>query len=87
MTVHYEVDRSIATITLDTPENRNALSSALVGQLTATMSTVPGVDSVRVLAEGRPYQECVRCRKVKGKASPSDGPGSGDHAGGTAGFL
>lgn len=29
----------------------------LVGQLTATMSTVPGVDQVRVLAEGRPYQE------------------------------
>jgi hypothetical protein len=37
--------------------------------------------------EGRPYQECVRCRKVKGKASPSDGPGNSDRAGGTAGFL
>ena len=31
--VHYEVDRAIATITLDFPENRNALSSALVGEL------------------------------------------------------
>lgn len=31
--VRYDVDRAIATITLDSPENRNALSSALVGEL------------------------------------------------------
>jgi len=29
----YEVDRAIATVTLDSPENRNALSAALVGEL------------------------------------------------------
>jgi hypothetical protein len=29
----------------------------LVGQLTATLGTVAGVDRVRVLAEGRPYQD------------------------------
>jgi len=31
--VHYSVDRGIATITLDSPENRNALSAQLVGEL------------------------------------------------------
>ena len=34
--VHLEVDRAIATITLDSPDNRNALSAALVDQLAAT---------------------------------------------------
>ena len=33
--VHYAVERAIATITLDSPANRNALSAQLVEQLTA----------------------------------------------------
>jgi hypothetical protein len=36
--------------------------------------------------DGRPYNECVRCRKVKGEAGPGEGPGD-DRAGGTASFL
>ncbi|MEZ0094681.1 enoyl-CoA hydratase family protein [Streptacidiphilus sp. EB129] len=31
--VHYRVERSVATLTLDSPRNRNALSSTLVAQL------------------------------------------------------
>ena len=37
--------------------------------------------------EGQPYHECVRCRKVKGNAGRSEGPGSDNRTGGTAGFL
>ncbi len=33
MLVHYAVDRAIATITLDSPANRNALSTQLVTEL------------------------------------------------------
>lgn len=47
--VHYTVDRGIATITLDSPENRNALSSALVGQLTAHLQAVGADDGVRAV--------------------------------------
>ena len=41
--VHYAVERGIATITLDSPENRNALSARLVGQLGEHL-TVAGAD-------------------------------------------
>jgi enoyl-CoA hydratase/carnithine racemase len=37
--VRYQVDGQIATITLDSPANRNALSRALVAELTSALST------------------------------------------------
>jgi enoyl-CoA hydratase len=49
MTVHYDVERGIATVTLDAPENRNALSAALVGELTAHLHTASDADDVRAV--------------------------------------
>jgi methylglutaconyl-CoA hydratase len=45
--VHLEVDRGIATITLDSPDNRNALSATLVDQLAAHLATAASDDTVR----------------------------------------
>lgn len=47
--VHYEVDRAIAVVTLDSPSNRNALSVALVTQLTAHLATAAADESVRAV--------------------------------------
>jgi enoyl-CoA hydratase/methylglutaconyl-CoA hydratase len=47
--VHLEVDDAVATVTLDSPANRNALGSALTGQLRAALDTAAGDDSVRVV--------------------------------------
>ncbi|WP_375487668.1 enoyl-CoA hydratase family protein [uncultured Jatrophihabitans sp.] len=47
--VHYEVDRAIATVTLDSPTNRNALSAQLVGELTAHLQTAAADDTVRAV--------------------------------------
>jgi enoyl-CoA hydratase len=47
--VHYEVERGIATITLDSPGNRNALSRQLVGELGAHLSTAGAAAAVRAV--------------------------------------
>ncbi|HWO67760.1 MAG TPA: enoyl-CoA hydratase family protein [Umezawaea sp.] len=47
--VHYEVRRGIATITLDSPHNRNALSARLRAELTAHLKTATTDDAVRVV--------------------------------------
>jgi enoyl-CoA hydratase len=49
MTVRYAVDRGIATVTLDSPESRNALSAALVGELTDSLLAAAEDDSVRAI--------------------------------------
>jgi enoyl-CoA hydratase len=45
--VRYEVAAGIATLTLDSPANRNALSAALVGRLGALLSDVDADPAVR----------------------------------------
>lgn len=50
--VHYDLDRSIATVTLDSPANRNALSAQLVGELTAHLRTAGADDRVRAVVLG-----------------------------------
>jgi len=45
--VHYAVDRSIATVTLDSPANRNALSAQLVGELGAHLEAAAADENVR----------------------------------------
>lgn len=53
--VHTQVDCGIATITLDSQPNRNALSKQLVGELTAALQTAERDASVRAVllqAEG-----------------------------------
>lgn len=47
--VHYLADHGVATITLDSPHNRNALSEALVGQLRAALGRTAGDDAVRAV--------------------------------------
>jgi enoyl-CoA hydratase/carnithine racemase len=46
-TIHYEVEDGIATITLDSPENRNALSNELLTELTDAFESARGDEAVR----------------------------------------
>jgi methylglutaconyl-CoA hydratase len=47
--VHYGMDRGVATITLDSPANRNALSSQLVAELGTHLDTALSTSEVRVI--------------------------------------
>jgi enoyl-CoA hydratase len=47
--VHYAVDRAIATVTLDSPANRNALSAQLVGEVQGHLQTAADDDTVRAV--------------------------------------
>jgi len=47
--VRVEVGRGVATLTLDSPHNRNALSSALVSQLGEALATAVADDAVRAI--------------------------------------
>jgi len=47
--VQYSADRGIARIALDSPRNRNALSAALVGQLSEALRAAAGDDRVRAV--------------------------------------
>jgi enoyl-CoA hydratase len=47
--VHYQVERAIATVTLDSPDNRNALSALLVDELTAHLLTTAADQAVRAV--------------------------------------
>ncbi|WP_127479455.1 enoyl-CoA hydratase-related protein [Nocardioides pantholopis] len=47
--VHYEVSDGLATITLDSPHNRNALSRQLVGELVAALDRAAADDDARVV--------------------------------------
>jgi methylglutaconyl-CoA hydratase len=50
--VHSEVRRGVATLTLDSPTNRNALSSALIEQLVIALDEAERNDGVRVIVLG-----------------------------------
>jgi enoyl-CoA hydratase len=47
--VHYDVQRAIATATLDSPANRNALSAQLVGQLSTHLAGAAADADVRAV--------------------------------------
>jgi enoyl-CoA hydratase/carnithine racemase len=47
--VQYSVDRGVARIALDSPRNRNALSAALVAQLTGALDAAGAQDDVRAV--------------------------------------
>ena len=47
--VHYAVDRAIATVTLDSPANRNALSAQLVGEVAGHLAAAAADDAVRAV--------------------------------------
>jgi enoyl-CoA hydratase len=71
MAVHYEVDRAIATITLDSPENRNALSSALVGELGTRLRAA--ADDPRVRAVVLTHTGTTFCAGADLKEQASEG--------------
>jgi enoyl-CoA hydratase/carnithine racemase len=73
--VHLEVDRGIATITLDSPDNRNALSATLVDQLAGHLAAAARDDTVRgivLTATGS-----VFCAGADLKNPPGSGAGGG----------
>jgi methylglutaconyl-CoA hydratase len=47
--VHFSVSRGVATLTLDSPPNRNALSPALMAELSAGLAAAVADDAVRVI--------------------------------------
>jgi len=47
--VQYSVDRGVARIALDSPRNRNALSAALMGQVTQALTGAGADDTVRAV--------------------------------------
>ena len=56
--VHHDVSDQIATITLDSPKNRNALSRTLLGQLIGSLTAAgqdPGVRAVVLTHAGRVF--------------------------------
>jgi len=56
--VHYDVGEGVATLTLDSQHNRNALSRRLVSELVAHLATAEADDAVKVVvvrAEGRTF--------------------------------
>ncbi|MGH8967142.1 MAG: enoyl-CoA hydratase-related protein, partial [Actinomycetes bacterium] len=56
--VHYDVTDQVATLTLDSPHNRNALSRRLVGELFSHLESADNDDEVKVVlirAEGRTF--------------------------------
>ena len=56
--VHYDVGDQVATITLDSPENRNALSRTLVAELTGSLTAAGrdgGVRAVVITHTGRVF--------------------------------
>jgi enoyl-CoA hydratase len=76
MTVHYGVDRAIATITLDSPANRNALSSTLVGALRAHLQTAAedrGVRAVVLTHTGGTFCAGADLREQSGEGGPAAG--------------
>lgn len=73
--VHYDVERAIATVTLDSPQNRNALSAQLVGELTAQLARAAADDGVRAVVlthSGRTF-----CAGADLKEQASEGPAAG----------
>jgi enoyl-CoA hydratase len=59
-TVRVEVEAGVATVTLDDPTRRNALSAAMVGELTAAFDTLEGdADVGAVVVTGAPPAFCA----------------------------
>ena len=48
-TIRYEVEEGVARLTLDSPENRNALSNELMTELLDALESVRSDDAVRCL--------------------------------------
>jgi enoyl-CoA hydratase len=74
--VHYAVDRAIATITLDSPANRNALSTQLVTELSAHLASAAGDEAVRAVVlthTGTVFCAGADLKEQSGEGGPEQG--------------
>lgn len=69
--VHYAVDRTIATVTLDSPDNRNALSAQLVAELSAHLQR--GADDSTVRAVVLTHTGSTFCAGADMKEAATEG--------------
>ena len=76
MLVHYEVERAIATITLDSPANRNALSAQLVTELGEQLTNGAQDDGVRAVVlthTGTVFCAGADLKEQTGEGGPQEG--------------
>ena len=76
--VHLVVDNAVATVTLDSPHNRNALSRQLVAELTDRVSSAASAADVRVVVlthTGTTF--CAGADLSEASAGPMSGAASG----------
>ncbi|HYH30124.1 MAG TPA: enoyl-CoA hydratase-related protein [Pseudonocardia sp.] len=76
--VHLDVAGGVATITLDSPDNRNALSSRLRGELLAHLDTAIADDAARVIVlshTGRVFCSGMDLKEARGAAASDQGVG------------
>ena len=76
MAVHFAVDRAIATITLDNPDNRNALSKELVAAVDAHLSAAAARADVRAIVithTGRTFCAGADLKEQAGEGGPGEG--------------
>jgi enoyl-CoA hydratase len=74
--VHYALERAIATVTLDSPANRNALSAQLVGELTAHFDAAaadPDVRAVVLTHTGSVFCAGADLKEQAGEGGPQEG--------------
>lgn len=73
--VHHHLNNGIATVTLDSPRNRNALSTQLRRELLAQLDTAISEEATRVIVLD--HTGPVFCAGMDLKESRSPGPGDG----------
>ena len=74
--VHYDLDRAIATVTLDSPANRNALSAQLVGEVTAHLRAAaedPAVRAIVLSHTGSTFCAGADLKEQAGEGGPAEG--------------
>ncbi|WP_028926498.1 enoyl-CoA hydratase-related protein [Pseudonocardia acaciae] len=71
--VHLEIDSGVATVTLDSPHNRNALSAQVRRELLAHMDTAIASDDARVIV--LTHTGPVFCAGMDLKEADTGGPG------------
>lgn len=77
--VRASIDRGVATLTLDSPHNRNALSSALVAQLGEALAEAVADDAVRVIVLSHTGPVFCSGADLKETAAMLAGAGSEDN--------
>ena len=74
--VHYGVDRAIATVVLDSPDNRNALSAQLVDELSSHLRAAETDETVRAIVLGHTGKTFCAGADLK-ESSAEGGPAAG----------